>query len=71
MNTKRWIALVAAAVLLFFSLGLNTIMAVFTTDFFSSFESTFDVTESTAYETPIENGDMDNRIALVSVEGRF
>ena len=69
MNTKRWIALVAAAVLLFFSLGLNTIMAVFTTDFFSSFESAFDVTESTVYETPIENGAMDNRIALVSVEG--
>ena len=69
MNTKRWIALVSAAVLLFFSLGLNTIMAVFTTDFFSSFESAFDVTESVAYETPIENGDMDNRIALVSVEG--
>ena len=69
MNTKRWIALVAAAVLLFFSLGLNTIMAVFTTDFFSSFEDTFGVTESTAYETPIEKGDMDNRIALVSVEG--
>ena len=69
MNTKRWIALVSAAVLLFFSLGLNTIMSLFKTDFFSSFESAFDVTESVAYETPIENGDMDNRIALVSVEG--
>ena len=69
MNTKRWIALVSAAVLLFFSLGLNTIMSLFKTDFFSSFESAFDVTESTVYETPIENGAMDNRIALVSVEG--
>ncbi|MGM9944789.1 MAG: signal peptide peptidase SppA [Lysinibacillus sp.] len=69
MNTKRWIALVAAAVLLFFSLGLNSIMALFKTDFFSSFESAFDVTESIVYETPIEHGDMDNRIALLKVEG--
>ena len=69
MNTKRWIALVAAAVLLLFSLGLNTIMAFFKADFFSSFESAFDVTEPVTYETPIENGDMDSRIALVSVKG--
>ena len=69
MNTKRWIALIAAGVLLVFSLGLNTIMAFFKADFFSGFESAFDVTESIALETPIEQGDMDNRIALVSVKG--
>ena len=39
MNTKRWIALIAAAVLLMFSLGLNSIIALFKTDFLSSFES--------------------------------
>ena len=44
-------------------------MAFFKADFFSSFESAFDVTEPIAYETPIENGDIDSRIALVSVKG--
>ncbi|WP_431027525.1 signal peptide peptidase SppA [Lysinibacillus sp. LZ02] len=69
MNTKRWIALIAAAVLLFFSLGLNSIMALFKADFFSSFESTFETVDTVAYEMPVEVGDTENRIALLEVNG--
>lgn len=69
MNTKRWIALIAAAVLLVFSLGLNSIIALFKTDFFSSFESAFGETDTTVYELPLEAGDLDSRIALLTVKG--
>lgn len=69
MNTKRWIALIAAAVLLMFSLGLNSIMALFKTDFLSSFESAFGETDTTVYELPLEAGDFDSRIALLTVKG--
>ena len=69
MNTKRWIALIAAAVLLMFSLGLNSIMALFKTDFLSSFESAFGEADTTVYELPLEAGDFDSRIALLTVKG--
>ena len=69
MNTKRWIALIAAAVLLVFSLGLNSIIALFKTDFLSSFESAFGETDATVYELPLEAGDFDSRIALLTVKG--
>lgn len=69
MNTKRWIALIAAAVLLVFSLGLNSIIALFKADFFSSFENAFGETDTTVYELPLEAGDFDSRIALLSVKG--
>ena len=69
MNTKRWIALIAAAVLLVFSLGLNSIIALFKTDFFSGFESAFGETDTTVYELPLEAGDLDSRIALLTVKG--
>ncbi len=69
MNTKRWIALIAAAVLLMFSLGLNSILALFKTDFLSSFESAFGETDTTVYELPLEAGDFDSRIALLTVKG--
>ncbi|MEK4230333.1 signal peptide peptidase SppA [Solibacillus sp. FSL H8-0538] len=68
MNSKRWAALGIAAVLLFFSLGLNAIIAVFKTDFFTSFESLMDM-DAMTYEEIVEEGDFDNRIAHLTVNG--
>lgn len=68
MNTKRVVALIIAAVLLFFSIGINTIITVFKTDFFSSFENVLG-TETLTYENVIEKGDFTNRIAHLTVDG--
>lgn len=68
MNTKRWLALGAAVVLIIFSIGLNTVISIFKTDFFSNFDS-LTGTEQTMIETVIEPGDIGNRIALLSVDG--
>lgn len=70
MNTKRWIALIAAGVLLFFSIGLNTIMALFKADFTSGLDSMLAVDDTLLLEeTIMEEGDYDNRIAYLTVNG--
>lgn len=70
MNLKRWIALGIAAFLLVFSLGLNTIMSLFKTDFFNSFNTMLGMSEDVAlYEKVVETGNWDKRIALLSVDG--
>ena len=69
MNTKRWIALVVAAVLLVFSIGLNTVMTFLTTDFFSKFDSVMEGNNLEVYETVIENGNMEKRIAHLTLDG--
>lgn len=69
MNTKRWIALGAAAVLLVFSIGLNALMMIFKTDFFSSFESIAELDTSDISETVVESGDWDKRIVHLTVDG--
>ncbi|MCP1145574.1 signal peptide peptidase SppA [Lysinibacillus endophyticus] len=68
MNMKRWLALGAAVVLLVFSIGLNTVMALFKTDFFSNFDSLMS-TEQEVSEIVLEPGDFNKRIALLSVDG--
>lgn len=68
MNTKRIAALIIAAVLLFFSIGINTIITIFKTDFFSSFDSMLN-SESLAYENVLESGDFESRIAHLTVNG--
>ncbi|MGN7478083.1 signal peptide peptidase SppA [Solibacillus silvestris] len=68
MNTKRVVALIIAAVLLFFSIGINTIITIFKTDFFSSFGSVLE-TETLTYENVVESGDFTNRIAHLTVNG--
>lgn len=68
MNTKRWLALGFAVVLLVFSIGLNTVITMFKTDFFSDFDSLLS-TEPEMFETVLEPGDFDKRIALLSVDG--
>lgn len=68
MNTKRVVALIIAAVLLFFSIGINTIITIFKTDFFTSFDSMLG-TQNVTYENVIESGDFSNRIAHLTVSG--
>lgn len=68
MNTKRIVALIIAAVLLLFSIGINTIITIFKTDFFSSFDS-ITGTKDIVYEKVIEPGDFDKRIAHLTVNG--
>lgn len=64
MNTKRWLAIVAAALLLFVSLGFQLVMAAFSgiLDETLSFDEAFD-------ETVIAEGSGDERIAVLSLEG--
>lgn len=69
MNSKRWIALITAAVLMLFSVGLNTIFTIFKNDFFASFDNALDSEESVFFESPIEGEDWENRIALLNVNG--
>lgn len=66
MNTKRWIALILAVFLLFVSIGINTMMAIFSNSLFSGLES---FAEAELSENVIEPGAFDERIALLSVDG--
>ncbi|MCH7322399.1 signal peptide peptidase SppA [Solibacillus sp. MA9] len=68
MNTKRVVALIIAAVLLFFSIGINTIITIFKTDFLTSFDSMLG-TQNLTYENVIESGEISNRIAHLTVSG--
>lgn len=69
MNAKRWIALVVAGVLLVFSLGINTVMTVLTTDFFGKFDRVMEGNNLEVYETVIENGNVEKRIAHLTLDG--
>ncbi len=70
MNTKRWFALLAAVVLMGFSIGLNSLMSLFKTDFFTSFDEALGLESSVVVnETVVESGDFDSRIASLTVDG--
>ncbi|WP_042474629.1 signal peptide peptidase SppA [Bacillus ndiopicus] len=70
MNTKRWVALIAATVLLVFSIGLNAILALFKTDFLNSFDTMLPMSGAVVVnENVVEPGDWDKRIALLTVSG--
>lgn len=68
MTTKRWIAIIAAAVLLFVSVGVNTLSYIFTRDFNSIFEDIANQTDGYG-ETIIEQGSGKDRIAVVTLDG--
>lgn len=71
MNKKRWIAIVLASFVLIFSLGLNTVLSVLGSNFFSDMgnldEVMMPVQELT--ESVIEQGDSSKRIAYLEVDG--
>ncbi|MGE7688220.1 signal peptide peptidase SppA [Lysinibacillus sp. NPDC097214] len=69
MNGKRWAALIIAGVLLVFSLGINTVFAIFKSDFFSSFDRLAAGNDLTVMEKVKEDGNMDKRIAYLKVDG--
>lgn len=70
MNAKRWIALGIAAFLLFISIIINTVFTFVTEDFWGDFDSLFAMEDgATLMEKTIEPGDLNKRIALLSVEG--
>lgn len=71
MNVKRWAAIIVAVVVLGFSLGLNTVISVATSDFITNigdFEQTL-VPELEKNEVVLEEGNVDKRIAYLQVDG--
>nr|WP_106780417.1 signal peptide peptidase SppA [Lysinibacillus timonensis] len=66
MNTKRWIALIIAAFLFIFSIGLNAVIGFLKSDFLPDVTTGTDVQLT---ESVIEDGDITNRIALLTVDG--
>lgn len=69
MNTKRWVALVVAAVLLVFSIGINTVFTFLKTDFFGQFDSVMTGDHLDVYETVVEGGNFEKRIAHLTLDG--
>src|SRR5699024_12268318 len=63
MNSKRWIELIAALVLFAFSIGFRLTMQL-TSRFMND---VFDIEDDFIEETIIEDGDMSNRIAKLSL----
>ncbi|MFD1863823.1 signal peptide peptidase SppA [Planococcus chinensis] len=69
MNTKRWIAVIAAVVLLGVSIVINSAFAIFQSGFGTGLDEWVAPTEGELAETVIEPGDMNKRIAVLNVEG--
>ncbi|MGM0897301.1 MAG: signal peptide peptidase SppA [Bacillota bacterium] len=69
MNTKRWIALVAAALLLGISLVINSAFTVLQSDFVSGFDDWTGTEQTGLNEQVVESGDASNRIAVLNVDG--
>lgn len=69
MNTKRWIALIGAVVLLGISLVVNSAYSIFKTTMNSGVEEILDASASTFSESVIEDGSASQRIAVLNVEG--
>ncbi|CEG23260.1 Putative signal peptide peptidase SppA [Planococcus massiliensis] len=69
MNTKRWIALVAAAAVLGLSLVINSAFAFFQSAMNANFDEMLATSETSFAENVIESGDFDERIAVLNVEG--
>ncbi|MGK7378030.1 signal peptide peptidase SppA [Planococcus sp. 1R117A] len=69
MNTKRWIALVVAAAILGISLIINSAFAIFQSSLGTGVDDLLATTETAVSEQVIEEGDFNNRIAVLNVEG--
>lgn len=68
MTTKRWIAIIAAAVLVFVSIGVNLFSYKFTSDT-SKLMDQLAKAEEQMNDAVIEKGSLDERIAVLSIEG--
>lgn len=69
MNTKRWIAIVAAVVLLGVSIVINSAFALFQTNFDTGINELMGASETGFSENVIESGDLGKRIAVMTVDG--
>src|SRR5690554_3570598 len=65
MNTRRWLALVLAVVLFLVSIGFSFAMNVVS----GLFDDMFSLDEYAFGEEIIEQGDFDERIAVLNLEG--
>lgn len=69
MNTKRWIALVVAAAVLGISLVINSAFAVFQSGLDEGVNELMATTQSSFSEVIMEDGDYNNRVAVLNVDG--
>ncbi|KAA0957957.1 signal peptide peptidase SppA [Planococcus sp. ANT_H30] len=69
MNTKRWIALVVAAAVLGISLVINSAFAFLQGGFTEGVDELVASTQSSFSEVVVEDGDFDNRVAVLNVDG--
>jgi protease-4 len=69
MNGKRWAALGIAAVLLFFSVAINTMTTFLSKDFQTAMEEFMNPTSGFMTEEVIEEGNMTERIAVLDLNG--
>ncbi|MBS7345843.1 MAG: signal peptide peptidase SppA [Caryophanon sp.] len=70
MNIKRWLALVGAVVLLAISIGMSSLVNIASTDWGAVFDPEELLGSSMATsEVVLEDGDVDERIAVVKING--
>ncbi len=69
MNTKRWIAIVAAVALLGISIVINAAFALFQTSVGTGFDEIMGTAETGFSENVIESGNPAKRIAVLDVNG--
>lgn len=69
MSTKRWIALISAVALVVVSIGVNSLSYIFTRDFNALFEDSFAMGTAAYEETVLDEGDSNERIAILDVSG--
>ncbi len=69
MNTKRWIALVAAAAVLGISVVINSAFAFLQSGFTEGIDEMMATTQSSVSEVVLESGDFDSRVAVLNVDG--
>ncbi|AXH99466.1 signal peptide peptidase SppA [Sporosarcina sp. PTS2304] len=68
MTTKRWIALLVATILIFVSVGVNSMSWFFTRDW-NTMLSEITAMDSDLQETVVEEGSANERIAVLTVDG--
>ncbi|MEK4486740.1 signal peptide peptidase SppA [Psychrobacillus sp. FSL H8-0484] len=69
MNMKRWFAILGATILLVISIGVNTLSSAFSTDWTAFMDDFASVASSDFFETVIEEGNVNERVALLTVDG--
>lgn len=68
MTTKRWVAIITAAILLVVSIGVNSLSYLFTRDFSGLFDEMASTTEGYT-ENIIDMGSGKDRIAVLTLDG--